>query len=216
MSVFDFPDYLYTDLRSGVVPSEFESLRAVYRQFLLPQSADFIHSCSSASIVFAMARHGLLHKTSCGRQHAYVNMLVEHFLAGMCASNNGPLCRSYVQACHKGGIRPPVFFLSALQYTSVLSTISSPALMLFWCFLAPSKIHNKRERTLHALARRLTLLRYLPYKGEVTYMAAMFDSTFETLHRNELLLMMDAHGITASTTSLTVDDIRELLSDHVF
>ncbi len=76
VSVFDFPDYLYTDLRSGVVPSEFESLRAVYRQFLLPQSADFIHSCSSASIVFAMARH-LWRATTC-----YVNMLVEHFLAG--------------------------------------------------------------------------------------------------------------------------------------
>ncbi len=95
----------------------FESLCAMYRQFLLPQSAGFIHSCSSTSIVFAMAGHGLIHKMSCRQQHAYVNMLIEHFLAGMCASNNGPLCQSYVQASHKGGIHPLVFFLSALQYT---------------------------------------------------------------------------------------------------
>ncbi len=47
-------------------------------------------------------------------------------------------------------------------------------------------------------------------------MAAMFDSAFKTLHQNELLLMMDVHGITTSATGSMVDNIRELLSDHVF
>ncbi|KAK0452133.1 uncharacterized protein EV420DRAFT_693260 [Desarmillaria tabescens] len=167
------------------------------------------------SLLYELAAHGILHKTSCGQDHLYLNLLVEHFLSGMCSSLNGPSCRLYVQACHTGRVRAPAFFLSVLQYTHLLTVLPSSALSYFWRFLAPSTPENKRERAIDGLAERLTLVRYLSYKGLVTYMAAVFDSHFETLPRKDLLRMVDAHGLLARSAHLTLDDLRDTLSDHV-
>ncbi|PBK60932.1 hypothetical protein ARMSODRAFT_1087854 [Armillaria solidipes] len=201
----------------GAVPSDFDCLRTVSRLFFEPGSSHFFYNLPYSTIVYELAGHGLLHKTSCRQEHVFRNLLVEHFLAGMCASNNGPFCRSYVQACHRGRVRPPVFFLSALHYSGALAIMPPPALKPFWHFLTLSTTsYDKRDRTLLALSNRLKVARYLQYKGDVTYMAAMFDAAFETLRRDDLVRMMCAHGMTSSGVSSTVDDIKEALSDHVF
>ncbi|KAK0452020.1 uncharacterized protein EV420DRAFT_703057 [Desarmillaria tabescens] len=134
----------------------------------------------------------------------------------MCSSLNGPSCRSYVQARHTGRVRAPAFFLSVLRYTNLLTVLPSSTLLPFWRFLAPSTRENKRERAIDGLAQQLMLVRYLSYKGPVTYMAAVFDSHFETLPRKGLLRMADAHGLSARSAHLTLDDLRDTLSDHIF
>ncbi|PBK65646.1 hypothetical protein ARMSODRAFT_430883 [Armillaria solidipes] len=204
------------DPDGGLVPFQLESLRSAYRLFCLPESPSFFTRLSFDSLLYELAAHGILHKTSCGQDHLYLNLLVEHFLSGMCSSLNGPSCRSYVQACHTGRVRPPAFFLSVLRYTNLLTVLPSSALLPFWRFLAPSTRENKRERAIDGLAARLTLVRYLSYKGSVTYMAAVFDGHFETLPRKDLLRMADAHGLSARSAHFSLDDLRDTISDHVF
>ncbi|KAK0449539.1 uncharacterized protein EV420DRAFT_1766944 [Desarmillaria tabescens] len=192
-----------------------ESLRSAYRLFLPSGISMFFTRLLFDSLLYELAAHGILHKTSCGQDHLYLNLFVEHFLSGMCSSLNGPSCRSYVQACHTSRVWAPAFFLSVLRYTHLLTVLPSSALLSFWRFLAPSTRENKRERAIGGLAERLTLVRYLSYKGPVTYMAAVFDSHFETLPRKDLLRMADAHGLLARSAHLTLDNLRDTLSDHV-
>ncbi|KAK0436839.1 uncharacterized protein EV420DRAFT_1652380 [Desarmillaria tabescens] len=167
------------DTDAGTVPSEFECLHTVYRLFFQPQSPHFFYHLPYTTILYELAGHGLLQKTSCKSEHLFLDLLVEHFLAGMCR------------------VRPPVFFLAALQYTRVLCIMPPLALKPFWHFLTLSTIYNKQER-------------------DITYMAALFDGAFETLRWDELLTMMTAHGMALSTINLTMEDIKEALSDHVF
>ncbi len=189
----------------------------MYRLFCLPNSPSFFKGLSFDSLLYELAAHGVLHKTVCGQDHLFQNLLVEHFLSGMCSSLNGPSCRSYVLACHSSRVQAPALFLSVLRYTDVLRTLPAPALLPFWRFLASSATcENKRRTAIEGLQQRLALLRYLPYKGTVTYMAAMFDSHFETLPRKDLVTMAEAHGLSLGIVNLSVDELRDTLSDHVF
>ncbi|PBK60361.1 hypothetical protein ARMSODRAFT_982372 [Armillaria solidipes] len=75
--------------------------------------------------------------------------------------------------------------LSVLRYTNV-STVLPSRYYLFGAS-SLSMCENKQERAIDGLAEFL-------YKGPVTYMAAIFDSHFETLSRDNLRTA-DAHGL---------------------
>ncbi|KAK0205683.1 hypothetical protein IW262DRAFT_1337662 [Armillaria fumosa] len=152
--------------------------------------------------------------TTCGQQHLYVDYLAEHSIAGMCTSKYGPLCRSYVQACTHGNVRPPTFFLSLLNQTQCLSTFPMNALLPFWRFLSPTTPEQKRRNTIVALTNRLKLLQYLPFKRNYSYINTLFDNTFEHLQRAELLNVADAHGIPLTLQQHHIEDVKNI--NHVF
>ncbi|KAK0217185.1 hypothetical protein IW262DRAFT_1396277 [Armillaria fumosa] len=154
--------------------------------------------------------------TTCGQQHLYVDYLVEHSIAGMCTSKNGPLCRSYVQACTHRNVRPPTFFLSLLNQTQCLSTFPMNALLLFWHFLSPTTPEQKRRNIIVALTNHLKLLQYLPFKRNHSYINTLFNKTFEHLQRAELLNVTDAHSIPLTLQQHHIEDVKNIISNHVF
>ncbi len=86
------------------------------------------------------------------------------------------------------------------------------ALLPFWRFLAPSTHENTRERTIDGLAEFLRTY----YKRPVTYMAVVFWNSHPEMLSRDDLRMVDAHGLSAHSAHLLLDDLRDTLSNHIF
>ncbi len=104
-----------------------------------------------SSLLAALAGHGLLQRMHCGDHSIYLDLLIEHFLTGMCTALKGPSCKSTVQGCHRVCVRPLVFMTTCIYRSGVLDRVLSTNLLPFWHFLAWGSPEHKHDCTIDAL-----------------------------------------------------------------
>ncbi len=195
----------------------FQPLGHIYNLLCHTQFAQFLLALDFSSLLVALAGHRLLQRMHCGDHSIYLDLLIEHFLTGMCTALKGPSCKSTVQGCHHVCVRPLVFVMTCIYQSGVLDRVPSTNLLLFWCFLAWGSPEHKRDRTIDALKQCAADVQYFPYKGDITYLNMVFDEHFNTLSRKELAPILDVHGLLDGLThSCSVADMQDLLCQHLF
>ncbi len=181
------------------------------------QFAQFLLALDFSSLLAALTGHRLLQRMHCGDHSIYLDLLIKHFLTGMCTALKGPLCKSTVQGCHRVHVRPLVSMMTCVYRSGILDHVPSTNLLPFWCFLAWGSPEHKHDCTIDMLKWHAADMQYFPYKGDITYLNMVFDEHFDKLSRKELAPILDVHGLLDGLTcSWSVADMWDLLCQHLF
>lgn len=216
--VLGFDWFLQFVAESHCWPERYSALRhlvEVYDMLSRSDSRCFLASAADDIIVRLLFGHGLVVGTSCSDFGGFRYKIMEHMLAGLCASERGPACRDVVSACMTSSVYPHVFVLSCIVGSNVLANVASTHISLYADFLVPSATRNRCRATESAAVARLSAVRYAPYMDEPSYLLRIVNARFERMLEDELKAIARAHCIvTSSSTTSTV--LRKLIADHLF
>ncbi|KAK0240860.1 hypothetical protein EDD85DRAFT_816595 [Armillaria nabsnona] len=154
--------------------------------------------------------HGLLGITRCGNVAKFGELLIEHFMAGSCGSENGMLCKSFAECCRTLRCAPGLLSLECMRTS--LDTLDL-ATVAVGDLLGVRSRDIRRAKIAAALQRRSSSLR-LPYSSDL-YILRLFGVSFETLKRDRLMDVARAHDIDPDSLP-SIKHVRSAICDHVF
>ncbi len=196
-------------------PSTLKRLIDLYDMLCRINSRLFLATAEDSVIVKLLFGHGLVVGTSCSDSQVFRNRIMEHMLAGLCASKRGAACRDVVSACRASSVYPHVFVLSCVVGSNIIADVTSTRLSLYADFFVPSVARNRRRAAETASVQRLSAVRYAPYMDESSYLLRIVNAGFERMSECELKAIARAHCIDIPSSS-TRPALRKMIANHLF
>ncbi|SJL04129.1 uncharacterized protein ARMOST_07489 [Armillaria ostoyae] len=197
-------------------PSMLSRLVDSYDALCSAGSPRFLPTADDGEIVRQLFGHGLVVGTTCASSVTFRNRIVEHLLAGLCASERGPLCQEVVSTCRAACVYPQVFMLSCIVSSGIIGSVDSACVPMYADFFVPAVGRNRRKAAGTAALGRLSAVRYAPYVDERSYLLRIVNAQFERMTEDELKRIAVAHSMLAVSLLVSPSELRKAISEHLF
>ncbi len=210
MNVYYLADYLLER------PSMLSRLVDSYDALCSAGSPRFLPTADDGEVVRQLFGHGLVVGTTCASSVTFRDRIMEHLLAGLCASERGPLCREVVSTCRASRVYPQVFMLSCIVSSGIIGSVDSAYVPMYANFFVPAVGRNRRRAAGTAALGRLSAVRYAPYVDDRSYLLRIVNARFERMTEDELKRIAVAHCMSAVSLLGSPSELREAISEHLF